>query len=221
MFSAASRNRLHHFVNAALWIVLLSIGGWHGDLQAQTAKRILVMGDSLSAAYGLSSDQGWVALLGEHLNSKAGVREWEVVNASISGETSAGGLARIEHALATHQPVIVVLELGANDGLRGLPLEQTEQNLARMIERSHAVQAKVLLIGMRIPPNYGPDYTQAFEALFSRLANAHQTAFLPFLMEPIATQRGSFQDDNLHPTAAAQPALMSHVLAALEPLLMP
>ncbi len=179
----------------------------------------LVLGDSLSAAYGLSSEQGWPALLNQQLKSEPETRHWEVVNASVSGETTAGGSARIEQAISAHAPDIVAVELGANDGLRGLPLDQAERHLARIITLSQAANAKVLLIGMRIPPNYGPEYTAEFEAMFARLADTHGTAFLPFLMAPIATDREAFQADNLHPTAAAQPLLMQHVLTALEPLL--
>ena len=219
MPNAASRSCLHHFVNALLWLLIFSIGGGVATLQAQEARRILVLGDSLSAAYGLSSEQGWPALLNQQLKSEPETRHWEVVNASVSGETTAGGSARIEQAISAHAPDIVAVELGANDGLRGLPLDQAERHLARIITLSQTANAKVLLIGMRIPPNYGPEYTAEFEAMFARLADTHGTAFLPFLMAPIATDREAFQADNLHPTAAAQPLLMQHVLTALEPLL--
>lgn len=219
MPNAASRSCLHHFVNALLWLLIFSIGGGVATLQAQETRRILVLGDSLSAAYGLSSEQGWPALLDQQLKSEPETRHWEVVNASVSGETTAGGSARIEQALSAHAPDIVAVELGANDGLRGLPLDQAERHLARIITLSQAANAKILLIGMRIPPNYGPEYTAEFEAMFARLADTHGTAFLPFLMAPIATDREAFQADNLHPTAAAQPLLMQHVLTALKPLL--
>ncbi len=219
MSNAASRTCLHHFVNALLWLLIFSIGGGVATLQAQETRRILVLGDSLSAAYGLSSEQGWPALLDQQLKSVPETRHWDVVNASVSGETTAGGSARIEQAINAHAPDIVAIELGANDGLRGLPLDQAERHLARIITLSQAANAKVLLIGMRIPPNYGPEYTAEFEAMFTRLADTHGTAFLPFLMAPIATDREAFQADNLHPTAAAQPLLMQHVLTALKPLL--
>lgn len=219
MSNAASRTCLHHFVNALLWLLIFSIGGGVATLQAQETRRILVLGDSLSAAYGLSSEQGWPALLDQQLKSVPETQHWDVVNASVSGETTAGGSARIEQAISAHAPDIVAIELGANDGLRGLPLDQAERHLARIITLSQAANAKVLLIGMRIPPNYGPEYTAEFEAMFTRLADTHGTAFLPFLMAPIATDREAFQADNLHPTAAAQPLLMQHVLTALKPLL--
>ncbi len=215
----ASRNCLHRFVNVLALICLFSIGGASERLQAQETRRILLLGDSLSAAYGLSTEQGWAALLAQQLNADPATRHWEVVNASVSGETTAGGRARIEQAIAAHRPAVVVIELGANDGLRGLPLDQAERNLAHIVNVSQAAKAKVLLIGMRIPPNYGPEYTAEFEALFERLSETYRTAYLPFLMEPIATDRDAFQNDNLHPTAAAQPILMQHVLSALKPLL--
>ncbi len=180
-------------------------------------RTVLVMGDSLSAAYGFSAAQGWVALTGDRIaTSNPG---WRVVNASISGETTAGGAARISEALKVHRPAVVVIELGANDGLRGLSLVQTRANLERMITASKRAGAEVLLVGMRMPPNLGRDYTQGFERNYSDLAKQHDTAFLPFLLEPIVTQRGAFQADNLHPVASVQPRLRDHVWAVLEPLL--
>jgi acyl-CoA thioesterase-1 len=184
---------------------------------AKPQRTVLVMGDSLSAAYGLSASQGWVALTSQRITStKPG---WRVVNASISGETSAGGASRIAGELKRNRPAVVVIELGANDGLRGLPLRQTRDNLERMIKLSQAAGAKVLLVGMRMPPNLGRDYTQGFERTFSELSKLHKTAFLPFLLEPIALDRGAFQADNLHPIATAQPKLRDHVWKALAPLL--
>lgn len=183
----------------------------------KTQRTVLVMGDSLSAAYGLSASQGWVALTAQKIaKEKPG---WRVVNASISGETTAGGGARIASELARHKPSIVVIELGANDGLRGLPVAQTRTNLAKMIAAAKAANAKVLLIGMRLPPNYGPDYTRSFEQAFSDLSKQHKTAFLPFLLQPIALDERAFQADRLHPIASAQPKLRDHVWTALSPLL--
>lgn len=180
-------------------------------------RTVLVMGDSLSAAYGLSASQGWVSLTAQKIaKEKPG---WRVVNASISGETSAGGAARIAAELRRHKPAVVVIELGANDGLRGLPLAQTRANLEKMILAAQASKARVLLIGMRLPPNYGPDYTRGFERTFRELSQRHATAFLPFLLEPIALDERAFQADRLHPTAAAQPKLRDHVWPALSPLL--
>lgn len=181
------------------------------------ARTVLVMGDSLSAAYGLAPAQGWVALTADRIGkTKPG---WRVVNASISGETTAGGAARIAAELQRHQPAIVVIALGANDGLRGLPLAQTRANLEKMIKAAQAGKAKVLLVGMRMPPNYGPEYTRGFEQNFSALSRQYGTALLPFLLEPIALDRTAYQADNLHPVASAQPKLRDHVWRALEPLL--
>lgn len=178
---------------------------------------VLVMGDSLSAAHGIAESQGWVALIGQRLaDSKS---DWTVVNASISGETSAGGAARVVHELVLHRPAVLVIELGVNDALRGLPLQQMRINLARMIGAAHGVGAKVLLIGMRIPPNYGAAYAQEFARSYRDLARQLDATLLPFLLEPIALDRSAFQDDNLHPVASAEPKLRDHVWQALRPLL--
>lgn len=209
-------------VQCAIGLVLVVFTALTAPAFAQAAaskapRTVLVMGDSLSAAYGLSASQGWVALTAERMaKSHPG---WKVVNASISGETTAGGASRIAGELKRNTPAVVIIELGANDGLRGLPLAQTRANLEKMIKASQAAGAKVLLVGMRMPPNYGRDYTQGFERTFSELAKQHKTAFLPFLLEPIATDRAAFQADNLHPTAAAQPKLRDHAWKALLPLL--
>lgn len=184
---------------------------------ARTENKVLVVGDSLSAAYGLASEQGWVHLMDERL--RAAHPGWGVVNASISGETTAGGAARIGRELAAHSPKLVVIELGANDGLRGLPLQQARANLERMVRLSKDAGADVLLIGMHIPPNYGPDYTQAFHAMFGEVARTHDAAVVPFLLEPIATEREAFLPDNLHPTAEAQPKILEHVWPAVEALI--
>ncbi len=209
-------------VQCAIGLVVLVFATLVPTAFAQTAapkapRTILVMGDSLSAAYGLSAPQGWVALTADRVNKTQ--PGWRVVNASISGETTAGGVSRIAGELKRNRPAVVVIELGANDGLRGLPLAQTRANLQRMIESSQTAGARVLLIGMRMPPNLGRDYTQGFERNFSELSQLHKTAFLPFLLEPIATDRSAFQTDNLHPVAAAQPRLRDHVWKALAPLL--
>ncbi len=220
---AASRARLQWAIGLGLWLLLaIACAQPAPALQATAAaadapRTVLVLGDSLSAAYGLAPAQGWVALTSERVaQRKPG---WRVVNASISGETSAGGAARITDALKRHRPHVVVIELGANDGLRGLPLLQTRINLARMIGAAHGAGAQVLLLGMRMPPNYGPDYTQGFERNYSALAKRYDTALLPFLLQPIALDRDAFQADAMHPVAAAQPKLRDHVWSALEPLL--
>lgn len=178
---------------------------------------VLVYGDSLSAAYNLAAEQGWVHWLGQQLQAKG--LNWQVRNASVSGETTDGGLRRLAPVLDEVKPRILVLELGANDGLRGLPLTQSKANLAAMIEQARARDIDVLLVGMEMPPNYGPEYTAAFRGLYADLAKQYELAFLPFLLAPIADQRENFLDDNLHPTAAAQPAVGQHVLTALLPLL--
>lgn len=180
-------------------------------------RTLLVMGDSLSAGYGLRTDEDWVSLTTERIKRKH--PDWRVINASISGETTAGGAARIGAALERHRPDAVIIELGGNDGLRGLSLEQTRANLEAMIRAAQAADASVLLIGMRLPPNYGPDYTAGFEANYRTLAEEYGTAFLPFLLEPIAADDNAFQGDRIHPTEAAQPALRDHVWPALQPLL--
>ena len=184
---------------------------------AAEARTVLVMGDSLSAAYNLAAEQGWVALLDARMRAEA--PGFRMVNASISGETTAGGASRIDAALAEHRPALVVIELGANDGLRGLPLEETRANLESMVRASKASGAEVLVVGMRLPPNYGPDYTEGFFAMFGEIARAEGVAHLPFLLEPIAFDEAAFQSDRLHPTAEAQPRLADHVWAALGPML--
>ena len=184
-------------------------------VQAATPKRVLVFGDSLSAAYNLAPEQGWVHLLDQQLKAEG----WRVANASISGETTAGGAARIEAVLAEQQPDVVVVELGANDGLRGLPIDLAKQNLARILTAAKTRKAKLLLVGMELPPNYGPDYTAQFRQMYVDLARDHAATLLPFLLAPISNDRSNFLEDNLHPTAAAQPALRDHVLKALKPLL--
>jgi acyl-CoA thioesterase-1 len=207
-------------VQRGVMALLLALA-WPGILMPAAAAadggKVLVMGDSLSAAYGLAPQQGWVALTAERL--KAEHPGWTVANASISGETTAGGASRIAAELARHKPTVVVIELGANDGLRGLGLEQTRTNLERMVVAAKQSGARVLLLGMRIPPNYGPQYTQGFERNYRELAEKHAVALLPFFLEPIATDRDAFQADNLHPVAEAQPKLRDHVWPALTPLL--
>jgi acyl-CoA thioesterase I len=172
---------------------------------------VLFFGDSLSAAYGIDPKQGWVALAAPEL-AKAG---FSVVNASVSGETTAGGLSRLPALLKKHQPRMLVLALGANDGLRGLDPTQMQRNLLAMIRLAKAHSVSVLLIGIRIPPNFGPEYTQAFEAAFVESARVERIHLLPFLLAPLATDRAAFQADALHPTAAAQPKIWTHVRASL------
>ena len=178
---------------------------------------ILVYGDSLSAAYGLPQDAGWATLLQARLKRKG--MDYTVMNASISGETTSGGAARIADVLKTHRPKVVILALGANDGLRGLPPAQMRANLAQMVRASQKAGSRVLLVGMRMPPNYGAAYTREFASVYARLAREHKTAFVPFLLEGVSERRELFQSDNLHPTAAAQPIILDNIWSALAPLL--
>ena len=177
----------------------------------------MVFGDSVSAAYGIAQSRGWAALLGERLKREQ--PDYIVVNASVSGDTSGGGLTRIGPALEKHKPAVVIVELGGNDGLRGLPLAEMQKNLGAIIERSQKAGARVVVVGMQLPPNYGPDYTQAFEASFGELAKRYHTALVPFLMEGFAQRPELFQADQIHPTAAAQPLMEERVWKALRPLL--
>lgn len=178
--------------------------------------RILVMGDSLSAGYGIDIKQGWVALLETEM-AKNHQLKW--INASVSGETTSGGKARLKKVLQTHQPDYVILELGGNDGLRGQPLNLIRNNLQSMIDLIHTQNAKILLIGIQIPPNYGERYTQAFAKIFPELAEKNQLALVPFLLEGIATNPALMQNDGIHPTAEAQPLVMKNVLPHIQQLL--
>jgi len=182
---------------------------------AQAAKNILVFGDSLSAGYGIARDDAWATLLQHEL--KKNHPRFEVVNASISGETTAGGLRRIGKALEQHHPYIVILELGANDGLRGTSIAETEKNLNDIISQSRKAGAKVLLLGIQIPPNYGLEYTKRFHAVYSKLAKKHKITLLDFMLEGVTPEQ--FQADNLHPNAEAQPQILKNVLPAVAPLL--
>ena len=184
---------------------------------AAPQKPILVYGDSLSAAYGIPQARGWVALLEARLERER--LDYSVVNASISGETTAGGASRVQAALERHRPAVLVLALGANDGLRGLPIGQMKRNLSAIIERAQKAGARVLLVGMKLPPNYGPDYPAEFEAAFAELAKRHRTARVPFLLEDFAEKPELFQPDRIHPDAAAQPLMLERVWTALRPLL--
>jgi len=176
-----------------------------------------VYGDSLSSAYGIAQQRGWVALLEARLKREQ--KDYNVVNASISGETTRGGLARMPKVLAQVKPAVVILQLGANDGLRGLPVEQMKDNLAAMIEQAQQAGAKVLLVGMKLPPNWGPEYTGAFERVYPALATAHGTALLPFLFAGLKDEPANFQPDRLHPTEAAQPIILDAVWTKLAGLL--
>jgi acyl-CoA thioesterase-1 len=188
-----------------------------GAAPAGAGPAILVYGDSLSAAYGIAQKEGWVALLEQRLRQKHS--DYTVANASISGETSSGGASRIAAALAQHKPRIVILALGANDGLRGLPVAQLRDNLEAIIRVAQKAGSRVLLVGMKMPPNYGPQYTRELEQAYAALAKKHKTAFVPFLLEGVAGKRENFLDDNLHPTAKVQTVILDNVWAGLAPLL--
>ena len=189
----------------------------HAQVGPSRAPTLLVLGDSVSAGYGLANGEGWVALLQARLKTQG--YGYRVVNASVSGETTAGGLARLPRALAVHRPQIVILELGGNDGLRGLSLERSRANLEEMVRLSKAAGAQVLLLGMKIPPNYGLRYARDFENLFREVARRHRLAFEPFFLERIALAPGMLQSDGLHPTAKAQPVMLESMWPALQPLL--
>jgi acyl-CoA thioesterase-1 len=185
--------------------------------QAETPV-ILVFGDSISAGYGLARvEQGWVALLQTRLKDQE--YGYQVVNASVSGETTAGGLARLPRALLLHQPKIVILELGGNDGLRALPVAQMRANLVRMVDLAAAAGAEVLLLGMRMPPNYGPDYTEQFRLSYSDVARDKKLPLVPFLLNGIALFPNLMQADGIHPNELGQPKLLDNVWPALKPLL--
>ena len=186
-------------------------------LAARAGGTILVYGDSLSAAYGLSRDAGWVSLLQARL--KQGGLDYTVSNLSISGETSSGGAARIGAALREHKPEVVIVELGANDGLRGLPTKEMHANLGKIVSASRRAGARVLLVGMRMPPNYGQTYTRQFAQVYADVAHEYRVASVPYLFQGIDQRRELFQADDLHPTAQAQPLLLDNVWAGLAPLL--
>jgi acyl-CoA thioesterase I len=185
--------------------------------QGALAGTVLVVGDSISAAFGLETSQGWVHLLQQRLETEK--LDYRVVNASISGDTSAGGRARLPALLAEHEPEVVIIELGGNDGLRGQPPAQLNQNLAAMVDQSREADAKVVLLGMRMPPNLGQRYTTAFAQAFDSLAEEKKLPYVPFLLEGVGGVEGMMQSDRIHPTADAQQRLLDNVWPVLEPLL--
>lgn len=210
---------------AMIWMMSLMATLAMSMAQAETAStqpgsrpdRILILGDSLSAEYGLERGKGWVALLEKRLAEHAA--PYEVINASVSGETTSGGLTRLPALLRQHQPQIVVIELGGNDGLRGFQPAQTEANLREMTSMAREAGARVVIAGMQLPPNYGKAYTERFQAMFATIAQQEDAALVPFLLEGMATDQAMFQADRIHPTAAAQPILLDNVWSVLEPLL--
>jgi len=189
-------------------------------LRAAPPRTLLVVGDSLSAEYGLPRGTGWVALLERRVAQER--LPWRVVNASVSGDTTSGGRARLPALLKAHRPAVVVIELGGNDALRGLPLASTEDNLLTMTRAAKAAGARVLLVGMQVPPNYGRQYTEDFEALFTRAAKAEKVSLVPFFLAGVADGPDPvalFQPDRIHPRAEAHPRLLDNVWPALRPLL--
>jgi acyl-CoA thioesterase I len=184
---------------------------------AASERTLLVFGDSLSAAFGIRPDQGWVALLAQRLQTQG--YGYQIVNASVSGETSGGGLERLPRALRLHHPQIVILELGANDGLRGLPPGETRANLERMVQLAQQAGARVLLVGIRLPPNYGPRYTEGFAHMFPELATQYHLPLVPFLLEKVALDPTRMQPDGMHPNAQGEPPVLETLWPYLRPLL--
>jgi acyl-CoA thioesterase I len=208
---------LGRWIGAWFAAASLAAAAFGSSAASAAAPAILVYGDSLSAAYGLSQKDGWVALLADRLQREK--FDYTVVNASISGETTAGGASRIERTLEQHRPAVMIVALGSNDGLRGLPISQMKSNLATIIRAGQARNARVVLVGNRMPPNYGAKYTDEFFGAFGELAREFKTPLVPFILEPIAANRDLFQPDNLHPTAAAQPLLLEPIWAELRKVL--
>ena len=211
-------NFMLKFVSKSVLLSLLFLNfvAWSGLVFAENAK-IMVYGDSLSAAYGIPQQQGWASLLQKKLDAER--YQYKVINTSISGETTSGGASRIQRALAQNKPNIVILELGANDGLRGLPIQEMTSNLNTIIQQSKKSGAKILLLGMKIPPNYGPQYTKRFSQSYVQLSQQHNIPLVPFMLENIAAKVHLIQDDGLHPNATAQPLVLDNIWPQLKPLL--
>lgn len=199
----------------SIFVLLLVFAGPGSSAAAE--RTILVVGDSLSAAYGIDPRQGWVALLGKRLAEQH--RDFRLVNASITGDTSSGGRARLAAALRREAPYLVVIELGGNDGLRGLALDQTRENLRAMVREARAAGARVLLLGVKLPHNYGPVYGEQFHQIYLRLAHEEAVALVPFFLEGVAETRARMQADGIHPNAAAQPRILDNVWPTLVALL--
>ncbi|NND44197.1 MAG: arylesterase [Xanthomonadales bacterium] len=200
-------------------VLLMLCGLLYAGAAAAKPPAILIVGDSISAGYGMTLDESWPRLLQDRLDREG--LSYRVVNASITGETTQGGLARLPGLLERHRPEIVVLELGGNDGLRGLDIRATRENLAMMIRDSQAAGATVLLTGIQLPPNYGERYTRLFRDLYAELAEQNGTLLVPFLLEGVALEAGMMQADGIHPSVAAQPVLLDHVWTALSAVLAP
>lgn len=215
-----------HSKSGALSIVLpkllrvsllgLSFVAFVSSANAENPK-ILVYGDSLSAAYGVAKQQGWVTFLQKRINEQH--YQYDVINASISGETTSGGLTRLTNTLTNTKPAVIILELGANDGLRGLPVKAMMANLNAMITQSKKAKVKVLLIGMKIPPNYGPQYTETFSQTYVQLSQQHKISLVPFMLENIAAKPNLIQEDGLHPNALGQPMMLDNIWPKLQLML--
>jgi len=203
------RLKVYQFV-----LVLLLFSGPILAEERKETTTLLIWGDSLSSAYGMAVEQGWVSLLQQKLGSN-----YRIINASVSGETSGGGKSRLSAALLNHKPDVIVLELGGNDGLRGIPPAATKKNLEAMIEMARKSSAKVLLLGIKIPPNYGINYIRRFESIYPELAQKHRVELAPFMLKGIAEDFSLMQNDGIHPTAKAQPIIVKNVLPALQRLL--
>jgi acyl-CoA thioesterase-1 len=197
------------FISAAFFLL--------ASFAAQAAGNILVVGDSLSAGYGLGANQSWPSLLEKRLRAER--LDYSVVNASISGDTTSGGRSRIGAALEQTRPAVVIVALGGNDGLRGLPVKLMRDNLEAMLQAAQSHKARLVLVGMKLPPNYGIDYTRKFEQSYAVLARKHKAALVPFLLEGVAQRRELFLPDNIHPVAEAQPIILDNVWKVLRPLL--
>ncbi|MEK6209827.1 MAG: arylesterase [Pseudomonadota bacterium] len=202
-----------------MWLRFLLLLVLTAVAPAHAARTILVFGDSLSAGYGLPTGSGWASLLEQRL--KRDRLDYTVVNASISGETTLGGRNRIVAALAEHQPAVVIVQLGGNDGLRGNSIEDTRRNLIAIVEASRKSGAKVLLVGMRIPPNYGKVYTRRFEALYAEVARQQNASLVPFMLQGFADKREWFQSDGIHPAVEAQSRILDNIYRRLRALLAP
>lgn len=219
-----SKPKYHHqAVNTkplTLTVILLVFCLGHiSATHASNPQSILILGDSLSAAYGIKREDGWVNLLDQHLKQHYSNQQYPIINASISGETTGGALRRLPQLLAQHQPAIVIIELGGNDGLRGHPINILRQSLQQLVELSLQSNATVLLAGMKIPPNYGLRYTQQFYDSYQQIAQQFDIQLVPFLLAGIALKPELIQSDGIHPTAAAQPQLLKNVLPSLKVLL--
>jgi acyl-CoA thioesterase-1 len=214
----SSFSQLRQYVSLVLFSVLtaITLTAW-GQIVMPSTARILVVGDSLSSEYGITRGTGWVNLLKQSLTSAQ--IDTDILNASISGDTTSGGVTRLKRLLDKHHPSLVIIELGGNDALRGLPLDLTRKNLNIMASQARSSGAQVVIVGMQIPPNYGREYTTGFKEMFELVAKQHDASLVPFLLEGVAADPKYLQADNLHPNELAQPKMMRNVLDVILPLL--